>query len=134
MNFKTKEIFYIGACPWFNFCENLCLQFWVFLLCLSGTCNLFLIVKDFSNATHFSFLKWLKGLTMFVYRKLGSQYCLPSKQDRLSFSILISIVELNSIFSLSLLLSLFSNYEDLEVDFIFCCHSWHSYLYLQYVS
>ena len=37
LNFKTKEIFYIGACPWFNFCENLCLQFWVFLLCLSGT-------------------------------------------------------------------------------------------------
>lgn len=20
LNFKTKEIFYIGACPWFNFC------------------------------------------------------------------------------------------------------------------
>ena len=59
LNFKTKENFYIGACPWFNFCENLFLQFWVFLLCLSGTCNLFLVVKDFSNATHFSFLKWL---------------------------------------------------------------------------
>ena len=43
-------------------------------------------------------MKGLKGLTMFVYRKIGSQYCLPSKQDRLSFSILISIVQLNSIF------------------------------------
>ena len=43
-------------------------------------------------------MKGLKGLTMFVYRKIGSQYCLLSKQDRLSFSILISIVQLNSIF------------------------------------